>query len=67
MAALWGDSAAAVEEFPDQLPIVRKAVRPLPMQGAQQVCKGALHAPLQCSPVGDQSSKHIVTSKVKVR
>ena len=28
VAALWGDSTAAVEEFPDQRPIVRKAVRP---------------------------------------
>ena len=33
-------------------------------RGAQQVCKGALQAPLQCSPVGDQSSTQTVTSKV---
>ena len=27
VAALWADSAAALDELPDQLPVVRKAVR----------------------------------------
>ncbi len=27
VAALWADSAAAIDELPDQLPVVRKAVR----------------------------------------
>jgi len=26
-AAVWADSAAALDELPDQLPVVRKAVR----------------------------------------